>query len=570
MKKKTIWTKKATQTSFKEREDYLFKDLIGARNDSRNYKIKRLDEVKSKLEEYSNNQENKYIRLIGDYDVDGMTSVSEFVLLARYMKLNNFDWTVPYRFTEGYGLSCKIVDRFLPKLENNQKGLLITVDNGIAAIESIDYAKSLGWEVIILDHHLPIVNGNGEKTLPNANIIIDPHAIEGSANFDDYCGAGLVYKLAQLFIKDDDDPTMMQITSLACIGTIGDSVQFIRDIAGHFAYDNYLIVKRGLFTLTQNAGRTTGLYCLLRANGHDYQVTTENIGYTEAPQLNAPSRLNDDGARYGIELLTLNNQSFSRGDELAQELIACNDLRKQMCADIYPILEEQIEKNHMENDYPLIIAPENGEIHLGIVGIIAGHFAEKYQTAAIVCTPVGDGILKGSARSPEGSNIKMILDGVSNLLCAYGGHSQAAGLSFNISNLEELRKKSQIIAGAKPEEFFKRYYDFKIKSEEIETIIEEINKYVPYGKGHEAPVFMIHDFECEIRNGEAYKVMGSNQSIIKLFNHGADAINFSGVGLNTYKELGKPTKVHLYGSLSLNEWMGKKYPQIRFDDIEIA
>lgn len=555
----------AKKLSFKEREEELFKDFIGSRLESRNYKIKKLIDVKEKIISYK----NKKIRLIGDYDVDGMTSVSEFNLLSKYIGLSDFDWTTPYRFSEGYGLSKKIIDRFLPKLEAGETGLVITVDNGIAAIEAIDYVKTLGWEVIVIDHHLPVVDGNGNKYLPNADIIIDPHAIEGSSNFDDYCGAGLVYKLAQTFIDDDDDPTMMKITSLACIGTIGDSVQLIRKIGGYYSYDNYLLVKRGLFTLTQNAGRTTGLYCLLRANGNDYQITIDNIGYTICPELNAPSRLNDDGSKYGVQILSLDDNIFSKGDELAQEMIACNDLRKKMCSELYPILDKQIEENHLENDYPMIVTSEAGEIHLGIVGIVAGYLSEKYQTAAIVCTPIGDGVLKGSARSPEGSDIKSILDGVSDLLLQYGGHTQAAGLSFDINNLEELRKKAKVIAGKKPEQFFKRYYDFEITPEEVSSNIEDIKKYAPYGKGHEIPVFKIKNYFCEMRKGMAYQILGKSQNVIKLFNHNVDAINFSGKGLELYKSLNEPENINLFGVLSENEWMGTFYPQIRFDDIEI-
>lgn len=566
MDKNLTWKKKEGLKNLKEREELLFKDFNGSRKESRAYKIKGLNDALNLIIKFK----NKKIRAVGDYDVDGMTSVASLVLLARKLELKDFNWTVPNRFTEGYGLSTAIIERFLPKLEPNEEGLLITIDNGIAAIDAMSYAKELGWSILIIDHHLPYINEKGVKILPVADVVIDPHALPGTANFDDYCGAGLIYKLAQLAILDDDDPTMMKITSLACFGTICDSVDFIREIGGSFAYDNYLLVKRGLFTLGQNAGKTTGLHCLLRANGHEYKITTGNIGFMEGPQLNSVSRLNDAGAIESIKLLILDNNDFNTGDVLAQQIIECNNLRKKMCEEIMPVLEKRIEDEHMENDYPLVICGKPGEIHLGIIGIIAGHLEEKYKTAVIVCTPIEgeEHLLKGSARAPKGCNIKLILDGASKELIGYGGHEAAAGLSLNKENFVEFKRITQAIAGIKPEDFSCLYYDYDIKTEDIPETFTLLKEHEPYGKGHEAPVFRIADFSCEKKFGEYYSILGKDAKTLKLNNKSGNAINFSGKEVEKYKELGFPNHVKIYGTITANEWNGKITPQIQFSDIE--
>lgn len=562
MKKIKYVRKKSETVTIQEREAELFKNFNGARKNSRSYKIKDLDKAAELIKKHLHNK----IRIVGDYDVDGMTSDTEMLLLLKHFNATDVQFTNPYRFTEGYGLSIAIIDRFLPEIRPGE-GLLITVDNGITAHDAMEEAKRRGWDILIIDHHLPMRNTNNVILYPVADVIIDPHAVPGQANFDDYCGAGLCYKLAQEMITDDNGPTMMKITSLAAIGTIADAVEFIRKVGGAYAYDNFLIVKNGLQTLKQNAGRTTGLYCLLRANNHDYDITPDNIGYIEGPQLNSPSRLYDAGSISAVDLLALDDNNFSKADVLAQELLECNKIRKEITEEILPKLIQRIEASGIENDYPMVVKGNDGEIHHGIIGILAGRLAEMYQTDAIVCTPVeGTDIFKGSARALEGSDIKSILDGASDLLEGYGGHKLAAGLSVSISKFEEFRKRIQTIAGKKPEEFFYRYYDYDLDVEKINETIEILKKSGPFGKGHEMPLFRV-PFEIA-----SYKIMGKDNKTIKFVASGnskVEALGFRGEAIRMYEELEKPSKMYVYGTLAENEFMGNITPQIIIQHLDV-
>lgn len=559
--RKITWKKNSKYNTLEERELAYFKDFSGARTKSNAYKIKNLDIAEKLIRENLHNT----IRIVGDYDVDGMTAVASLMLMFTELNAENVDWYTPKRFTDGYGLSINIVNN-LPKLNGNS-GLLITIDNGIAAIEAMSYAKELGWTILILDHHLPVRDDEGNIILPIADCIIDPHAIAGSANFDDYCGAGLAFKLAQHMNLSAS--TMMKITSLAAIGTVCDSVNFITEIGGHYAYDNYLIVKEGLSTLVQNDGRTTGLYCLLRSLGLDYSINEEDIGYVLGPTLNAGSRLYDNGASFSVDLLLTEGVDFSAATQKAEELIECNKTRKKMTEDILPIIEQRIADDNMQNDYPLVICGNEGEIHLGLVGIIAGKIAEKYRTIGICCTPIDNTVIKGSSRALMGSNIKDILDHCSDKLIAFGGHQLAAGLSLNKETLDAFREASQNYAGEKPEELFENFYDFEITPDEANSTLETLKKYAPFGKGHECPIFKFN-FTPEMKAGMYYNLLGKDKKIIKFNNHYCEAINFTGDGKNIYEELGRPKHVFLYGTLGVNSWQGQERPQFKFSDIENA
>ncbi|MCI5500648.1 MAG: DHH family phosphoesterase, partial [Lachnospiraceae bacterium] len=291
------WKRKDSGKSFEETENEIFKDFVGARTESSAYIVKENDDAYKLLLRFL----KKPIRIVGDYDVDGQTATAEMILGLRALGATDIDFYAPKRFTDGYGLSTTIVDRFL----TGEPGLLVTVDNGIAACDAIKKAKQLGWSVLVIDHHLPVIE-RGKIILPEADVIIDPHAKAGTANFEDYCAAGLVFKLFQHILtayNAINTFTFDKIQSLAAIGTVADSVKLIEKIGGNYVYDNWLIVKRGLETLLQNQGRTNGLYCLLRILNLEYKINETNIGYTLAPVMNSVSRLNDDGAKEVIKLL---------------------------------------------------------------------------------------------------------------------------------------------------------------------------------------------------------------------------------------------------------------------------
>lgn len=567
------WIKRPSEfSSFAEQEEKIFADFTGARTDSYKYKIKNIEKAVSVITEYL--KAGKTVKIIGDYDADGVTSTSELILILKDLKKSygsrsRIGYYIPKRFTDGYGMSQDIVKNFL--LCENTPGLLITVDNGIAAIDAVKTAKEAGWAVVILDHHLPFVNDNKEIEYPKADVIIDPAAVPGSANFETYCAAGLVYKLAQN-IDSLSENTVNKVLSLAAIGTVCDAVDLINIIGGHRSYDNYLIVKNGLNSLVQNNGRTTGLYCLLRMINKDCLISETDIAFVLGPIINAASRLNDNGAVNVVELLIKDDNKFNETDVIAQALIDNNEVRKKIEAEVKPVMHKKILAANEQNDFPIVVIGKPEEYHLGLLGILAGNVLETYNTPAIVLTPVttqdNKVVYKGSARSPKGINIKKMLDKVSDDIITYGGHARAAGLTVGVDKIEDFKKHIKSLS-AKPATCSRKYYDYEITCKEAASYAKLLKEKAPFGKGHEAPVFKITDFTVYTKISHyKYNIMGKNRNCIKIYGKELNAVNFSGEGLKKYIELNEPTGMALYGTLGENVYLGKTEVQMQFVDID--
>lgn len=555
------WKKRnSSYSSFIEQEEMIFKDFVGDKTISENYHMKGLDEAITLSLKFR----DKPTRIVGDYDVDGVTSTAELKLFLHSLGFKDVDSYLPKRFSDGYGLSASIVEKFLFSVEKDG-GLLFTVDNGISANEAVEKAKSLGWTIIILDHHL------SKETLPCADIIIDANAVENSADFNAYCAAGVVLKLAQE-AKDlgifTDDAVMAKIQSFAALGTACDSVPLIEQRGESFGYDNYIILKNGLKTIISKEGCTTGLYCLLRALNKETLVSEEDMSFIIGPTMNAVSRLNDDGASDVLEFILMDGVNFNKYDEIVQKFINFNETRKYLTSTAVPALEKQIADNNWTEDYALIVSGDKEILQPGIVGLIAAKLTEKYVAVSIVFSEREDGILHGSARSVPGINIVEVLDQCKDLLIKYGGHAAAAGASLKAENLDELRTRINKILGKKPESLKFSIYDYEISPEDIKENIETLTKYAPFGKGHEKPLFKIKDFQCLIRYDSHYKVLGADKKTIKLNGRYGDALNFNGKGVKKFFELKEPTVVDLYGTLSINEWNGHISNQVIFSDIE--
>lgn len=565
------WKRKDSGKSFEETENEIFKDFVGARTESSAYIVKENDDAYKLLLRFL----KKPIRIVGDYDVDGQTATAEMILGLRALGATDIDFYAPKRFTDGYGLSTTIVDRFL----TGEPGLLVTVDNGIAACDAIKKAKQLGWSVLVIDHHLPVIE-RGKIILPEADVIIDPHAKAGTANFEDYCAAGLVFKLFQHILtayNAINTFTFDKIQSLAAIGTVADSVKLIEKIGGNYVYDNWLIVKRGLETLLQNQGRTNGLYCLLRILNLEYKINETNIGYTLAPVMNSVSRLNDDGAKEVIKLLLREDNNFTEMDIIVGEFKALNERRKELTNLATPAIKQEILEHNMQNDFPIVYASKNPNLHPGIVGIVAGKLEEEFQTPVILLAEneTEPGVLHGSARSPKQANIKKLMDAAAENIDAeemglkYGGHACAAGIAIKAKYLEEYREIIQKNAGEKPDGLDVLLYDYDILPKEAGREVEIIKMRAPYGAGHERPVYRMCFTTQKNATGKYYMVLGTNKNVLKLFGNSVEAINFSGEGLSQFRELGSPNKLILYGTLDENNFNNVTTPQIQFTDMEV-
>lgn len=541
------WIKRSnTKKTFLEREMKLFAGKNFQKENSANYKVYDLEKAAERILAAKENGELIYT--VGDYDVDGVFSLAELDSLYKAIGISNYILRCPRRISEGYGLSFNIVKEII----KYDPGLCILVDNGIAAYDQVAELCAYGWDVLIMDHHQLPADGK----LPPADIIIDPEAIPGQADFPHYCGAGLVYKLASEMLNEAE--TLNQILSYAAIATCADCVPFIQKDT--HACDNWLIVREGLKSIVRPTGRTKTLYVLLRTLGIDTYATEDDFGYRIGPIVNASGRLYDNGAQEVLDYFTDTKASFHDMEARVQELIATNNKRKD------------IQKKILEKVRETIVTPSNGimviyepDIPEGIVGLVAGDLTNTYKIPAIVFTNAANGELKGSARSTDDVNIINLIFGQKDLLVRCGGHKKAAGLGVKSENYEKFKAAIEAAAGKYNPVNDISYYDYEISPEEAPEIWEQLEKFAPYGEGHPYPVFKIKGYEVA-----SSRLIGATGNTIKLTSKGnmkLDAINFNGSGKDQYSTLGLPEKIDLYGQLAVNMWNGKKILQVRFDEL---
>lgn len=497
-----------------------------------------IDHIKDAAQMLKNAGELKQmINIVGDYDVDGISASS---ILALTFKNCGWDYRVrlPKRFSEGYGISEAMIDEI-------ESGLIITVDNGIAASEVIQKAKDKGLMVIVTDHHLPDASG----IIPDADIVIDPNAIEGSADFKSYCGAGLAYKLAQEILGENHE-MMPKLLSLAAIATVADVMPLVGE--------NRFIVKNGLKTIVSRKDRTMGLGALVDECKFGSYISAKNIAFKIGPMLNAPGRLEDDGAMVSYDLLTSDN-SYAEAAIKAAKLSEMNETRKRAKDEGSKSLEKNMVDNCLFCENPLIFY-EPGLLE-GLVGILAGQFAEKYQVPCFVFTDSDEpDILKGSGRSYGGINIKELLDHNAHLIHKYGGHAEAAGVSVKREQFYDFKDALVCeLAGTEIKVDDTIYYDLVIDASEIGKTLDELEKYAPYGEGNPEIVFYIKNFSVL---GAKYMQEGAS---VRLTGGGANAVCFD-MG-KKYQDMGEPKVVDIIGTLARNSFMSNISNQVEAMEI---
>ncbi len=490
-------------------------------------------------------QNHEQITILGDYDCDGVTSSSIlYRLFTDGYKYNKVKVRLPKRFSEGYGLSMKMIDEI-------SSGLIITVDNGIAAVNEIQAAKDKGLTVVVVDHHLR----REDNQLPNADVIIDPNAIEGS-EFNGYCGAGLAYKIAQASGYADAE-LLSVLSSLAAMGTVADVVPLIKD--------NRNIVITGLQAI--NEGKVPlGLKELVEEMRVEY-VKEGDIGYRLAPAINAASRMEDNGAMDAFRLLALD----CHDPALAAYLVEQNELRKEKVKAGLKRANTIIEDQGLSEDPFLVLytlADDADWFSEGIIGILAGKLAETYKVPTIVLTETEEpGILKGSGRSYGDVHLKHLLDHGSRYLMRFGGHPGAVGLTMRLDQVKKIR--TCLIAQMKSVQSCQDkdtlYYDLEIKADQIPEAIEKLNLYAPFGAGNPSVTFMIKDFKLFPRYGKFCQYIGDGTTV-KLFGKVCDAIGFHLA--DQYQQLSNPLALNLLllGNLSTNVFMGQETPQVELID----
>lgn len=492
---------------------------------------------------------NKPVRIIGDYDVDGTTSTSILLLALKAVGFTNVTYRIPKRFSEGFGINMTIIDEV-------SEGLIITCDNGIAQPEAIKAAKDKGISVIILDHHEPIME-DGKVVLPEADVIVDPNAIEGSATFNGYCGAGICLKFARKL--GVGNALYQKLRSLAALGTVADVMELKEE--------NYVFVRNGLKSLLNPNTTTAGAYALVSAFELTKNLTAHDIGFKLGPAINACSRMKDDGAKDAVELLTF-TESYVKAIPMAEAVVEVNNKRKAVKEEAIKAANTYIEENCLMGDVPIVLRLDN--VPEGVIGIVAGNICEDYKVPAIVLTKLENGILRGSSRSCGNYHMKNNLDKVKDLLVKYGGHEGAAGLSLKEENFTEFVDKIHETGDGfeigEDETSDKILYDLEIKASQIPEVITELQKYEPFGNGNEAPVFKVTNFSVNPKGGSFINKVTSSYDITKLY-YKSDVVAIGFDMSSRFTET--PKNVSLVGTLGDNYFNGKITHQIEFSDFAL-
>lgn len=423
------------------------------------------------------------ITVYGDYDCDGVTST---VMLYSYLEAQGaqVDFYIPDR-SEGYGMNIPA----LKKLIDGGTELIITVDNGVSAIEEAEYIRSRGVKLVITDHHQP------PQELPVCEACVNPHRADDTSAFKDLCGAGVALKL--LCVLEDEDFVMEQYADIAAVGTIGD----VMPLHG----ENRYIVKRGLENI--HTAQNIGLARLIHAAGLSPEnITSTALAFYICPRINAAGRIAVSAGRSGAAkaarlLLADSQESAAR---LADEMILLNDRRKEEEAKIMEDISNQISSNPSILWQRVIIVSGNGWNH-GVIGIACARLVERYGKPVFVISQE-NGEARGSARSIDGFSIHKALASCEDLLTKFGGHLKAGGFSLLPEKIEEFR--SRLLEYAKKN--YPRMPDAEICADMETTCsalsvenVTALNNLEPFGEGNKQPVLLLKG--CTVRSVRALK-----------------------------------------------------------------
>lgn len=442
----------------------------------------------------------KKIRIVNDYDVDGVASGHIlYTALARCGA--DVSIRVPDRIKDGYGLNRNIIE------EAHADGIdtIITCDNGIAALEEIAYAKELGMTVVVTDHHsIPFEkdeNGEIRYLKSEADAIINPHQIDCGYPYDGLCGAAVVWKFIfvlykKLGIAKDEAYDMIEFVAFA---TVADVMELTDE--------NRILVKLGLKKVNAGMCSNTGLKLLIEENSlQPDQISSYHFGFVLGPCVNASGRL--ETAKIALNLFQESDEDRAR--ELARKLIELNEERKDLTSKGVEAAEEQIEKFHMENDKVLVVYLP--DVHESLAGIIAGRIREHYYRPVFVLTNGENGV-KGSGRSIEEYSMFEEMNKCKEFLDGFGGHPMAAGLSLQVENIEPFRRalnERTMLTEADLVE--KIHIDAAMPLSYVSMpLIMELDHLAPFGKGNEKPKFAEKDVEFA-----SVKVIGKNHNVLKI------------------------------------------------------
>jgi len=526
------------------------------------FMLKDMDKAVDRITEALVNREK--IEIWGDYDVDGITSVAMlYLFFLKWLGLKA-EYVIPNRETEGYGLSRNGVK----EAADNGISLIITVDCGITSVNEVEYAKTLGVDVIITDHHEP------DKELPEAYAIIDPKRTDCTYPFKHLAGVGVAFKLIQGILLKNEMPLKIisEFLDIATIGTAADIVPLMGE--------NRKIVSDGLKYL-ENC-KNIGISSLLKKlNLFQKKIKVSNILFGLAPRLNAVGRMGD--ANRAVRLL-LSNDPFE-ASTIVEELETENKRRREFdtetLAEAIRIIEQD---DHFDplTDKSIVVA--NSNWHVGVIGIVASRLVEKYYRPSVVIS-INNGVGKGSCRSIPGVNIYDVLTECYKLNLLeqenFGGHDYAAGFEIDSRNIPAFKSKfNEIIRTTIPDKDFNQLLkiDLKIDFQDIDdNIIEILKMFEPFGPANEQPVFATENVEVhgDVRivgnktNTFSHKLKTKENHLklkIRQGNFVYDAIGFNlAHKYDMVNDLRYGLKIAYY--IEENIWNSNSYIQLKLQDI---
>ncbi len=488
---------------------------------------------------------NEKILIFGDYDVDGTCAAALLYLFLKELDAN-VDYYIPKRLTEGYGLSRYGIEYAHEK----ETSLLISVDCGITAIDEALYAKKLGIDLIICDHHHP-----KEKT-PDAFAVLDPLKPDCNYPFKYLSGAGVAFKLAQgISGRIGRHELPLKFLDLVALASSADIVPLVDE--------NRIFVKEGLNQINNNP--RPGILALIKSsNMEPGNLTSGQIVFTIAPRINAVGRLGD--AQRAVELLITNDNN--RATELAEILETENYQRRKIDEDTF-LNAMDIVQNSFDLNEQLAIILHQESWHPGVIGIVASRLVEKFYRPTIMLTTV-DGIAKGSARSTSNFNIYDALKKCEDLLIHFGGHQAAAGLAVELENLNEFRLKFNRIVkeSLNGEDLLPEIeIDSKLKFSEITPkFLRIIDQFSPYGPGNMRPVFLAENVQV---SGMA-RIVGTDHLVVCLKQNGSDKV-FDCIGFNmgNFCEMMNKNNIlfDIVFTIDKTARDGRIFPQFKIKDI---
>lgn len=503
--------------------------------------VKRIKKVKDN---------NEKIVIYGDYDADGITSTASLMLYLSSLSIE-VDYYIPNRLEEGYGLNKAALKKII---KEKQAELIITVDCGIKAYSEAQFLAEQGIDLIITDHHTP------DPPLPEAVAVINPKRKKCDYPNSNLAGVGLAFKLITALQQELGDKDYEQFITLATLGTIADIVPLLKE--------NRIITKNGLKLLNKLLdldNKNYGLQALIEVSGYkEKTITAGSVGYNIAPRINAAGRMGQ--AELAVELFL--SSSYQEAKKIAKELDKLNNQRQKISQRILAEAEAEIKKRDLTEEWVFVVAGEGW--HTGVIGNVASDLNEKYHRPVVLIS-LSDGKGTGSARSIKGYPLYQALKANEQLLLAFGGHSQAAGLTIQEDQIVELRKSLNQFAKKKltRSDLNPRIrLDSKVELKELNfDLVNRLEDLKPFGCKNPGPKFLLSD--AKIKD---YKQVGKDNTHLKLTIQDRekviDAIAFS---MGHLTDLIRDNKeVSLVFTPEINSWRGRKKLQLKIKDIKFS